>query len=200
MSKIILIIFLFLTKTLSGSSKWSILFGDIQWQQPFQRYCTNIKERMTGGPECSVPSGSDRSRTYSCGCMVPVWRWCLSQQHPKLFILGIVCLQRFLATRWPEHVWHPVSSICASTDSSSNTGGSMWSHRNFENKRGYKWVFPPLTVKYWSCTKFSCSLNTCLTVEQLTFYILLHENVEGNYNAPSNWNMFVCNFCSCGWS
>lgn len=34
-------------------------------QQPFRGYFTNIKETMTGGPECSVPSRSDRSQTYS---------------------------------------------------------------------------------------------------------------------------------------
>lgn len=56
MSKIILIIFLFfLQKHFQGVQNEAFLMGNKQWQRPFQRYLTNIKETMTGGPECEFP-------------------------------------------------------------------------------------------------------------------------------------------------
>lgn len=76
---------------------------------------SNLRERMTGGPSAALPPAETEAQHTA------VDAWCLDDDGfvataPRAFnVRNIRSVLRFVATRWPEHLWHPVGSSGAST-------------------------------------------------------------------------------------
>lgn len=110
MSKIILIIFFFSYKNIFREFKMKHFNGEQTVAATISRIFYKYQRNDDWRARVRVPSCGDRSQTYSCRCIVSIWMmafFLFFTTTSELSMLGIVCLQRFLAMHRPNHFINP---------------------------------------------------------------------------------------------